>query len=200
MGKKTRCELKSEARLEEVLARASQISPAVDRQLQQEIWQISQAESQIHFAEDQDLAKREIQHRKWQLIQKYIHDRPYRDKLSAIRSQQWRDVLNRFRALRDRELLDWIALQVEVAENLEAGIHEMRPRKFGPTYFVLMEYVTNNKGKAKALLQWAQSAETDGVFKVASGWHSKTDEILRKYREENDLPEPEPTTDPYCKS
>jgi hypothetical protein len=97
---------------------------------------------------------------------------PYRDRPLARRSDVWREALERFRSLRDPELVDWLALQIEVAANLEKGIQDMRPRDPGPTWIVTLEYVANRKRKALAVLRWAQAAKGDDCAVGAIGPNS----------------------------
>ena len=48
------------------------------------------------------------------------------------------------------------------AENVAAGIRDLRPRKDGPVYDVVMEYVGNKKRKAVAVHRWIKAAENSG--------------------------------------
>ena len=98
---------------------------------------------------------------KWRLLQRWTRHRPYRDRTRAKRSDVWREALDRFRPLRDCELIDWLALQVEVAANIENGAPDMRPRDPRPTWLATLEYVSNRKRKALAMLRWAQAAQED---------------------------------------
>jgi hypothetical protein len=98
---------------------------------------------------------------KWRLLHRWARRHPYRDRLRAERSDVWREALDRFRPLRDSELIDWLALQIEVAANIEKGVADMRPRDPGPTWLVTLEHVSNRKRKALAVLHWAQAARGD---------------------------------------
>ena len=91
---------------------------------------------------------------------------------------QWRAALEKFRPLRDRELIDWLILQIDVATNLANGVQDMRPRDPGPTWLVTLEYVSNRKRKALATLHWAEAAEKEGCFTVDSEWHARSAAIL----------------------
>lgn len=91
-----------------------------------------------------------------------MYQSPFRDRPGIKRSDQWRSVLDRVRGLNEPELVDWVMLQVEVASNRERGLPDMRPRKNGPTFLVLLEYVANRKRKALALRKWAISADREG--------------------------------------
>ncbi len=106
---------------------------------------------------------------KWRAIHRFMHDTPYRDRAILKRSDQWRSVLDRVRPLGELELIDWVALQVEVATNREKGIPDMRPRKNGPSFLVMLEYVANRKRKALALLKWAIEADRNGVITTGQG-------------------------------
>lgn len=139
-------------------------------------------------AADPDLSDREkhaISFHKWQVMHRYLHAMPFRDRSYAKRSDQWRDALARVRDLGDRELLDWVCLQIEVATNIERGIQDLRPRDGGPTFIVLLEYVGNRKRKALAILKWHISAEgadtASSVVDLAAGGNKhKSEEISHK--------------------
>lgn len=59
-------------------------------------------------------------------------------------------------------MIDWLLQQIHVAENIAAGIRDMRPRKSGPAYDVFMEWVSNRKRKAVAVHHWIIAAERTG--------------------------------------
>ena len=86
----------------------------------------------------------------------------------------WREALERFRPLRDSEFIDWLALQIEVAANLEKGVPDMRPRDPGPTWIVALEYVANRKRKALAVLRWSEAASRDGCYTVNSARRARS--------------------------
>ena len=98
---------------------------------------------------------------KWRLLQRWTRHHPYRDRTRAKRSDVWREALEQFRPLRDCELIDWLALQIEVAANIENGVPDMRPRDPRPTWLATLEYVSNRKRKALAVLHWARAARED---------------------------------------
>ena len=125
-----------------------------------------------------DLGLRRATFEKWRLLHEWTRRHPYRDPSRAPRSDVWRKALERFRPLRDPELIDWLSLQVEVAANLEKGVQDMRPRDPGPTWIVALEYVANRKRKALAVLHWAEAAARDGCYTVDSDWHAGTAAIL----------------------
>lgn len=75
------------------------------------------------------------------------------------RSEQWRRaaaVLRR--AAPCPLLLDWLLLQVEVAQNLERGMSDMRPRRTGPCHALALAHARDRRRKAEAVLEWARSA------------------------------------------
>ncbi|MEQ1712039.1 MAG: hypothetical protein ABL908_11640, partial [Hyphomicrobium sp.] len=90
-------------------------------------------------------------------------------------------VIDRVRDLGESELLDWVLLQVDVARNLEKGVQDMRPRKNGPTFLVMLEYVANRKRKALAILKWVKAAEREGYYCVDGEFHAETRRILIEY-------------------
>lgn len=114
-------------------------------------------------------ARYQAQLETWRAIQRYLHKTPFRDRAGLKRSDQWRSVLDRIRCLGQIELIDWVALQVEVAGNREKGIPDMRPRKNGHAFLVMLEYVNNRKRKATALLKWALEAEREGFITSGTG-------------------------------
>lgn len=111
-----------------------------------------------------DVDVRRAHFEKWRLIHHFVRRDPYRDRVSAKRTDQWRDALARLRAIGENDFIDWLVLQAEVAQNLEQGIQDMRPRKGGPTWLVALEYVANRKRKATALLRWAEGAVEEGCY------------------------------------
>lgn len=123
----------------------------------------------------EDRARYQAQLETWRAVHRFLHHTPYRDRAVLKRSDQWKAVLDRVRDLGERELTDWVALQVEVARNREKGIPDMRPRKNGPTFLVMLEYVANRKRKALALLKWAIEADRNGV--ITTGTTEKTGPI-----------------------
>ncbi len=125
-----------------------------------------------------DLDLQRASFEKWRLLYEWTRRHAYRDRSLARRSDLWREALERFRALRDPELIDSLALQIEVAANLEKGVQDMRPRDPGPTWIVTLEYVANRKRKALAVLHWAEAANRDGCYTVDSDWHAVSAAIL----------------------
>jgi hypothetical protein len=123
---------------------------------------------------------------KWRLIHKYVHDHPFATRERPPRSEQWREAASRVRDLGEPELLDWTLLQAEIAGNLEHGIQDLRPRKNGPCHCLVLEYVANRKRKALAVLRFAQASDEEGVYRVNSDFHARTQEILGDPADEAD--------------
>ncbi len=121
-----------------------------------------------------------LEFEKWRLIHKYIHSTPFRTREHQKRSDQWRDAAAETRHIGETEVLDWVLLQVEVANNLERGIQDMRPRKNGPCHPLLLEYVSDRKRKAHAILPFAIAGENKGAYTVNSKFHAKSVEILER--------------------
>ncbi len=98
-----------------------------------------------------------FQVRKWRIIHKFIHANPFHVSDTLPRSDQWRRVLAHLRqTVGEAELNDWLIVQVEVAANIEAGIRDLRPRRSEPCFELVLEYVSNRKRKALAVLKWAR--------------------------------------------
>ncbi len=121
-----------------------------------------------------------LEFEKWRLIHKFVHGTPFRTRENQKRSEQWRDVVGHIRAVGEPEVLDWVLLQAEVASNLERGIQDMRPRKGGPCHPLLLEYVSDRKRKANAILHFAIAGESKGTFIVNSNFHAETEAILKR--------------------
>lgn len=117
----------------------------------------------------------------WRAIHLYLYAVPYRDRLRLKRSDQWREVMPRVRDLGECDLVDWVALQAEVASNREKGIPDMRPRKNGPTFLVMLEYIANRKRKALAIVKWMRAADAEGCWIIDSAFHAETKRILAHY-------------------
>lgn len=96
-----------------------------------------------------------LQYHKWCVIFDDLANHPFTVSQTMDRAEQWRRVRDHLKQTLDEpEMIDWVIEQIDVATNLAAGIHEMRPRKDGPCYVVLMEWVANRKHKAMVVLQW----------------------------------------------
>ncbi len=120
----------------------------------------------------------ELEFAKWRKMHKLVHASPFHTNRRLKRSDQWRDAINRIRDIGEPELFNWCLLQLEVAANIERGIREMRPRKNGPCYELILEYVSDRKRKALAVLHFAIEGEKHGIY----GLSSNADGILEKIR------------------
>ena len=175
------CNINAEARLEGMISEAQRTPPSALESLRCEVLAVVNEHARLSPDERITVDGRDMEFQKWRLIHKYIRATPYRDRSGVARSVQWQDALQQVRVLRDTELLDWVCLQNEVARNLESGIRDMRPRKNGPTFLVMLEFVANAKRKALAVLHWAKAGEEEGVFTVNSAWHRHTADILQEH-------------------
>ncbi len=169
------CGLDDTAKFEAMASSARPFPRSRAQAFQEELRAVRQAEE---TTPPHGVALRRASFEKWRLIHEWTRHHPFRDDPRARRSEQWRAALTRLGELRDGELIDWLALQIEVATHLENGIQDLRPRDPGPTWLVTLEYVGNRKRKALAVLHWAEAAEKEGCFTVDSDWHQRTAEIL----------------------
>jgi hypothetical protein len=129
-------------------------------------------------SEDDTLARQQLEFEKWRLIHKQVHQHPFTLPARLKRATQWREAANRIRDLGEVGLLDWTLQQAEIADNLERGIQDLRPRKNGPCHALVLEYVANRKRKALAVLRFARAGKDGGVYKVNSAFHARTRDIL----------------------
>ncbi len=173
------CALGDEAKLARLSAGARPFSHSEEAAFLRDLRLARENETDLRDREgSDDLELRRASFEKWRLLHHWTRRHPYRDRPRRRRSDVWREALERFRPLRDPELIDWLALQIEVAANLESGVQDMRPRDPGPTWIVTLEYVANRKRKALAVLHWAEAAKTDGCYTVDSDWHARSAAIL----------------------
>jgi hypothetical protein len=156
------------------------------RVLEDEIRDILDRLAALEGDEDAYLARQELEFEKWRLIHKYVHQHPFATPARLARSAQWREAANRIRDLGEVELLDWTLQQAEIADNLERGIRDLRPRKNGPCHALVLEYVGNRKRKALAVLHFARAGEDEGLYKVNSAFHAETRDILGERGGEGD--------------
>ncbi len=176
------CAINGEARLEELINKRRML-PSERDAAKLAIHELVAQEREMEADDDFDeVATATVSYNKWSFIHKYVRFSPFRDRQNVPRSEQWRDTLNKLRDLRDKDLIDWLSINIEVASNIENGIREMRPRKNGPTFLVLLEYVANRKRKALAILHFAKEGEKHGVCIINSKWHEQTARILEKYK------------------
>jgi len=111
---------------------------------------------ELRFSGDRETLA-DLRLRKWRLIHQHLLEYPFSVSQTPPRSEQWRRVRDHLKqTLDEKELLDWVIQQIDVAGNLAAGIHEMRPRKNGPCYDVMMEWVANRCGKEEAVIRWVR--------------------------------------------
>lgn len=111
-----------------------------------------------------DLSSAAAQHRKWQAIHRYVRAVPYEDEGGVPRSSQWKTALTIAREIGDLDLIEWVFGRID-GERAEAArsakLHLTAP-DLEPTYIVFLKAVANRKRKARAALQWAQSAREMG--------------------------------------
>ena len=173
------CAIGDEAKFARLSAGARPYSPSEESAFLRDLRLARDNEANLRDREGaDDLELRRTSFEKWRLLHDWARRHPYRDRPRLRRSDVWREALERFRPLRDPELIDWLALQIEVTANLENGVQDMRPRDPGPTWMVTLEYVANRKRKALAVLHWAEAAKTDGYYTVDSDWHARSVAIL----------------------
>ncbi len=123
----------------------------------EEVRKILEEEARISSDAEEQAA---FQVRKWRIIHKFIHANPFRVSDTLPRSDQWRRVLGHLKhTVGEAELSEWLIVQVDVAANIEAGIRDLRPRRSEPCFDLVLEYVSNRKRKALAVLKWARAAQ-----------------------------------------
>lgn len=94
----------------------------------------------------------ELQVRKWEIIQDALLANPLKVIMDIPRDEQWHRVRDHvMKLINEPEIDEWLTLQINVASNFAAGIHEMRPRKSGPCYEILLEWVVNRKRRILAV-------------------------------------------------
>ena len=108
-------------------------------------------------AANDDLSAAERSFAKWTVLHKYLYARPLRLPEGLKRSDQWRLMAKTYENIGDHELADWLALQIEIASNREKGISDLRERRDGPCFLILLEYVGNRKRTALAVLHWVKA-------------------------------------------
>ena len=113
-------------------------------------------EAEQHQDPDDSLGVAQLAFVKWRVLHKYIHARPFVLPEGLSRADEWREVAVKMSPVEELEIKDWVALQIEVAENRELGISDLRIRRDGPCYLILLEYVANKKRTALAVLHWAR--------------------------------------------
>lgn len=123
--------------------------------------------------------KSSLELEKWRLIHRLAKQTPLHPNRNNSRGNQWREMQNHWQScLPVPEVIDWMGEQAEVADNILAGIQDLRPRKNGPCQDVLMEYLNNRKRKALSVHKFALSAlESDPSL----DW-TVTEEMIRNWR------------------
>lgn len=139
-----------------------------------EIHSLLRTEEALGVREDAYLERMQLQFEKWRRIHLFVHKHPFDVSRIALRAEQWRAALEHVRDIDEMELIDWVLLQAEVADNLHKGIREMRPRKNGPCHEVMLEYLANRKRHARAVLQFAEDGTEKGLFTLNSNLHART--------------------------
>ncbi len=114
-------------------------------------------EAEQHYDGGDDLRRAELTFAKWTALHKYIYARPLRIAEDLKRSDQWRHLTKSYESVGDREVENWLGLQAEIAQNREQGIADLRERRDGPPFLILLEYVGNRKRTALAVLHWAKA-------------------------------------------
>jgi hypothetical protein len=115
------------------------------------------------------LADPRLELEKWTLIYKHLRGQPFATDARLSRAEQWREAADQVRDLRELELLDWVIQQAEIAQNLERGIRDLRPRKDGPCHPLILDYVADRRRKAKAVLDFAQAGANEGLLSPRTG-------------------------------
>jgi len=155
-------------------------TPSSLAELKAAIRKIANHQASVDAGEMSYLQAQTLEFDKWRLIHKFVHSSPFRTRTHQKRSEQWREAAKKIRDIGEIEVLDWTLLQAEVASNLERGIQDMRPRKGGPCHPLLLEYVSDRKRKANAILHFAIAGESKGTFIVNSKFHAETEAILQR--------------------
>lgn len=157
-----------ERELDRLLAKAArrQRGAEDDGIEREEIRKAIEAQQQYDGADDVTAATLEFE--KWRLLHKYIYARPFRLSGQQSRPDQWREVARRYATLDEPELAQWLDLQIEVAENRQQGRSDLRVRRDGPCFLILLEYVGNKKRTALAVLHWARQAQNASDVSVHS--------------------------------
>ena len=98
----------------------------------------------------------------WRLLHKTIHHHPFHPDPALPRGDQWRRMRGHVDdILGDPEILAWVAEQAEICDNRDRGHHDWRPRKDGPRFDLLLEYVGNSKRTALAIHHFALADRED---------------------------------------
>ena len=135
------------------------IGPGTKRNWREQLDEIRSSEAKAESGPDQ-LERARIQLKKWRIIHKSLRDNPFQVSLTLPRDEQWDRVrIHVLKVYDEPEITEWVGLQAQVAANIRDGIRDLRPRKNGPCYDLLLEYVRDRKRKANAVLKWAREAK-----------------------------------------
>jgi ABC-type phosphate transport system auxiliary subunit len=132
-------------------------------------------------SEESHLRQRRSQYEKWRLMEQYLQARNMPLPPGVSRSRQWRALLDETRELLDRDISEFICLQIEIAEHHERGVRDLRPARRGDVRGALLEFVEMRKRKAGRNLEWEEAARREGCFRVNAGFHARTREILARH-------------------
>jgi hypothetical protein len=151
------------------------------RQLLNRIRQLALAIRPPDDSEESHLRQRRLQYEKWRLILQYLRARSLPKPPAAKRSEQWRAMLEATRELLDRDVSEFICLQMEIARNHEKGVRDLRPARRGDVREALLEFVHMRERKALRNLEWEEEAQREGCFRVNGRFHARTREILQRH-------------------
>ena len=141
--------------------------------------------------EESHLVQRQLQYEKWRLLHEYVRLRPFRVTPRQPRSKQWQEAMNKMREMREPELIDFCWQQSDIARNHETGIQDMRPPRRGTPHEAIVEYLAMRERKAKIVLDWEETAQKEGCHRIDGAFHAKTQEILERYKSEEQKKEEE---------
>jgi hypothetical protein len=156
------------------------------RNLLSQIHQLGEEIKKPDHTEASHLLQRQKQYEKWRLMLEYVRLRPFRVSPRQPRSRQWQEAMNKIRELRDQEIIDWLWQQSDISRNHERGIQDVRPPRKGPCHGALVEYLQMRERKAKAILQWEETAQREGCHRINSDFHARTREILKRYKDKGE--------------
>lgn len=151
-------------------------------------------------SEQSHLVQRRAQYDKWRLMHEYVRLRPFHVSPHLKRSEQWREALNRVRELKDREVIEWLLVQADIARHQEQGIQDVRPPARGACHQALLAYLRIMEHKARVVLEWEEGAQTHGCFRVNGAFHARTMEILARCRDLQPDEAAPPLDDPWLRS
>jgi len=137
------------------------------------------AEKSFEFLLGPPHAKTSLALDKWRLIHRLAKRTPHHPNTNLSRGDQWREMRDHWISnLPVLEVIAWIGEQAEIADNIAAGIQDLRPRKNGPCQDVLMEYLNNRKRKALSVHRFNLGALASDP---SLDW-TVTDEMIKKWK------------------